>query len=72
MPPAPTLAYFMFSHLVFGLYLTGVALCDFVIFPPRFMVMDKSFRPPYYHRNLMSEFMGMVWGKYDAKVGSSA
>jgi homogentisate 1,2-dioxygenase len=47
----------------------GVALCDFVIFPPRWMVMDRSFRPPYYHRNLMSEFMGMVWGKYDAKVG---
>jgi homogentisate 1,2-dioxygenase len=49
----------------------GVALCDFVIFPPRWMVMDRSFRPPYYHRNLMSEFMGMVWGKYDAKVGFS-
>lgn len=47
----------------------GVALCDFVIFPPRWMVMDHSFRPPYYHRNLMSEFMGMIWGKYDAKVG---
>lgn len=47
----------------------GVALCDFVIFPPRWMVMDKSFRPPYYHRNVMTEFMGMVWGKYDAKVG---
>jgi len=47
----------------------GVALCDFVIFPPRWMVMDKSFRPPYYHRNTMTEFMGMVWGKYDAKVG---
>lgn len=46
----------------------GVALCDFVIFPPRWMVMDHSFRPPYYHRNVMSEFMGMVHGKYDAKV----
>lgn len=47
----------------------GVALCDFVIFPPRWMVMDRSFRPPYYHRNTMTEYMGMIWGKYDAKVG---
>ncbi len=46
----------------------GVAVCDFVIFPPRWMVMEKTFRPPYYHRNCMSEFMGMIWGKYDAKV----
>ena len=47
----------------------GVALCDFVIFPPRWMVMDHSFRPPYYHRNCMTEFMGMVYGSYDAKKG---
>lgn len=47
----------------------GVAICDFVIFPPRWMVMERSFRPPYYHRNCMTEFMGMVYGKYDAKVG---
>jgi hypothetical protein len=47
----------------------GVAICDFVIFPPRWMVMDYTFRPPWYHRNVMTEFMGMVWGKYDAKVG---
>lgn len=47
----------------------GVAICDFVIFPPRWMVMDKTFRPPYYHRNVMTEFMGMVWGRYDAKGG---
>jgi len=47
----------------------GVAACDFVIFPPRWMVMNKTFRPPYYHRNCMSEYMGMVYGKYDAKVG---
>lgn len=31
--------------------------------------MDHSFRPPYYHRNLMSEYMGMIWGEYDAKKG---
>jgi homogentisate 1,2-dioxygenase len=34
--------------------------------------MDHSFRPPYYHRNVMSEFMGMVWGKYDAKGACGA
>lgn len=45
----------------------GVANCDFVIFPPRWMVMEDSFRPPWYHRNLMSEFMGLVHGQYDAK-----
>ncbi len=47
----------------------GVAVADFVIFPPRWMVMEKTFRPPYYHRNCMSEYMGMVYGKYDAKEG---
>jgi hypothetical protein len=33
------------------------------------MVAEHTFRPPYYHRNCMTEFMGMVWGKYDAKAG---
>lgn len=47
----------------------GVALADFVIFPPRWMVAERTFRPPWFHRNVMTEFMGMVWGKYDAKVG---
>lgn len=45
----------------------GVAAIDFVIFPPRWMVADHSFRPPYFHRNVMSEFMGLIHGKYDAK-----
>ena len=45
----------------------GTANCDFVIFPPRWMVADDTFRPPWYHRNLMSEFMGLVYGQYDAK-----
>ena len=45
----------------------GTANCDFVIFPPRWMVMENTFRPPWYHRNLMSEFMGLVLGQYDAK-----
>ena len=50
----------------------GVAVADFVIFPPRWMVVEHSFRPPYYHRNCMSEFMGMVYGVYDAKTDVSA
>ncbi len=45
----------------------GTANCDFVIFPPRWMVAEDTFRPPWYHRNLMSEFMGLVTGQYDAK-----
>lgn len=45
----------------------GTANCDFVIFPPRWMVAEDTFRPPWYHRNVMSEFMGLVHGQYDAK-----
>ena len=45
----------------------GVANVDFVIFPPRWMVAEDTFRPPYYHRNIMSEFMGLIEGTYDAK-----
>ncbi|KAL7645037.1 UNVERIFIED_CONTAM: hypothetical protein RMT77_003407 [Armadillidium vulgare] len=45
----------------------GVAIADFVIFPPRWAVQDHTFRPPYYHRNCMSEFMGLIMGKYEAK-----
>jgi homogentisate 1,2-dioxygenase len=47
----------------------GTANCDFVIFPPRWMVAEGTFRPPWFHRNVMSEFMGLVRGAYDAKVG---
>ncbi|DBA02147.1 TPA: hypothetical protein N0F65_004782 [Lagenidium giganteum] len=47
----------------------GNAVCDFVIFPPRWMVQEHTFRPPYFHRNCMSEYMGMVYGVYDAKKG---
>ena len=46
---------------------TGVANVDFVIFPPRWMVAENTFRPPWYHRNFMSEFMGLIEGTYDAK-----
>ncbi len=45
----------------------GVANCDFVIFPDRWLVMEDTFRPPWYHRNVMSEYMGLVYGQYDAK-----
>jgi homogentisate 1,2-dioxygenase len=45
----------------------GTANIDFVIFPPRWMVAENTFRPPYYHRNVMNEFMGLITGKYDAK-----
>jgi len=48
----------------------GTALCDFVVFPPRWGVSDKTFRPPYFHRNCMSEFMGLIHGKYEAKAGA--
>ncbi|XP_039261743.2 homogentisate 1,2-dioxygenase-like [Styela clava] len=48
----------------------GVAIADFVIFPPRWSVQEHTFRPPYYHRNCMSEFMGIIKGTYEAKVGS--
>ena len=46
----------------------GTANCDFVIFPPRWLVAEDTFRPPWYHRNVMSEFMGLVYGEYDAKA----
>jgi len=46
---------------------TGTANCDFVIFPDRWLVAENTFRPPWYHRNIMSEYMGLCYGQYDAK-----
>ena len=46
----------------------GTANMDFVIFPPRWMVAEHTFRPPWFHRNVMSEYMGLVYGEYDAKA----
>ncbi|KAI9219199.1 homogentisate 1,2-dioxygenase HgmA [Blastocladiella britannica] len=45
----------------------GVAICDFAIFPPRWATGEGTFRPPYFHRNTMSEFMGLIKGSYEAK-----
>jgi homogentisate 1,2-dioxygenase len=50
----------------------GTANCDIVIFPPRWMVAEDTFRPPWFHRNVMSEFMGLIHGAYDAKEGGFA
>jgi len=47
----------------------GMANADFVIFPERWSVAEDTFRPPWYHRNVMSEFMGLIKGVYDAKPG---
>ena len=48
--------------------LPGAANIDFVIFPPRWLVGEDTFRPPWYHRNVMTEFMGLIHGVYDAKA----
>ncbi len=50
----------------------GTANADFVSFPPRWMVAEHTFRPPWFHRNVMSEFMGLIEGQYDAKQGGFA
>jgi len=47
----------------------GTANLDFVIFPPRWLCAEDTFRPPWFHRNIASEFMGLVHGAYDAKAG---
>ncbi len=46
----------------------GVDAIDFVIFPPRILAMEHTFRPPWFHRNVASEFMGLIDGAYDAKA----
>jgi homogentisate 1,2-dioxygenase len=57
----------IFTVLTSPSEIAGIANIDFVIFPPRWMVAENTFRPPYYHRNNMSEFMGLIFGVYDAK-----
>ena len=46
----------------------GADAIDFVIFPPRWLAMEHTFRPPWFHRNVASEFMGLIEGSYDAKA----
>jgi homogentisate 1,2-dioxygenase len=59
----------IFTVLTSPSEIAGVANGDFVIFPPRWMVAEDTFRPPWFHRNVMSEFMGLIHGAYDAKAG---
>lgn len=58
----------IFTVLTSPSEIAGTANADFVIFPPRWTVAEKTFRPPYFHRNVMSEFMGLIFGQYDAKA----
>ncbi|EKD54231.1 MAG: hypothetical protein ACD_60C00109G0013 [uncultured bacterium] len=57
----------IFTVLTSPSALPGIANVDFVIFPPRWVVSEDTFRPPYYHRNIMNEYMGLIYGAYDAK-----
>ena len=50
----------------------GADSIDFVIFPPRWLAMENTFRPPWFHRNIASEFMGLIHGVYDAKADGFA
>jgi homogentisate 1,2-dioxygenase len=58
----------IFTVLTAPSEIPGTANCDFVIFPPRWMVAEHTFRPPWFHRNFMNEFMGLIHGEYDAKA----
>lgn len=57
----------IFTVLTSPSAIAGRANIDFVIFPPRWLVGEDTFRPPYYHRNVMNECMGLIRGVYDAK-----
>ncbi|HEX4150645.1 MAG TPA: homogentisate 1,2-dioxygenase domain-containing protein, partial [Steroidobacteraceae bacterium] len=46
----------------------GTSNIDFVVFPPRWLVMEHTFRPPWFHRNVANEYMGLITGVYDAKA----
>jgi homogentisate 1,2-dioxygenase len=58
----------IFSVLTAPSDLAGAANIDFAIFPPRWLVGEDTFRPPWFHRNVMTEFMGLLHGEYDAKA----
>ncbi|MFI4962798.1 MAG: homogentisate 1,2-dioxygenase [Legionellales bacterium] len=57
----------IFTVLTSESTIPGVANLDLVIFPPRWLVAEHTFRPPYFHRNFMNELMGLIQGEYDAK-----
>lgn len=58
----------IFTVLTSPSLLAGTANVDFVIFPPRWMVAEHTFRPPWFHRNVMSEYLGLLRGAYDGKA----
>jgi homogentisate 1,2-dioxygenase len=58
----------IFTVLTSPSAIPGTANVDFAIFPPRWLVAEHTFRPPWFHRNMMNEFMGLVTGAYDAKA----
>ena len=58
----------IYSVLTSPSEIAGTANCDFALFSPRWIVTDHTFRPPWFHRNFMNEFMGLVTGEYDAKA----
>ncbi|WEK28504.1 MAG: homogentisate 1,2-dioxygenase [Candidatus Pseudomonas phytovorans] len=58
----------IFTVLTSPTSVAGLANLDFVIFPPRWLVAENTFRPPWFHRNLMNEYMGLIEGEYDAKA----
>jgi len=51
--------------------LVGTANVDLVVFRERWVVAEDTFRPPWFHSNTMSEFMGLIDGSYDAKPGQA-
>lgn len=60
-----------FDHLdpsIFTVLSSTTGVADFAIFPPRWIVMENTFRPPWFHRNTMTEFMGLIKGEYDART----
>jgi homogentisate 1,2-dioxygenase len=62
----------IFTVLTSPSEIAGTANVDFVIFPPRWSVAEHSFRPPWFHRNVMNEYMGLIHGAYEAKSGGFA
>jgi homogentisate 1,2-dioxygenase len=58
----------IFTVLTSPSTIPGTANLDFVIFPPRWSVAEHTFRPPWFHRNIMNEYMGLIEGSYDAKA----